>query len=305
MLGIDVGGTKIELAIFNENVELIESWRVSTPKNDYEQFLQTITQMVADADEKLSKKETVGIGIPGFVDRSGRAISANVPCITGRIPSLDLPKRIDRPVATDSDTKNFVYSEANGGAGAGYRHVLGLILGTGLSGNFSIGGVLSRGANSQAGEYGHLSLPTLLGREYDFPLLECGCGKVGCAEKYLSGPGLLWMSRFFGGHYNSVVDLMEDQQKAGSSAAVAFSAYIDCLGAFLAHMTLILDPDVIVLGGGLSNIPQIYQELPESMERHLVAGFGVPDIVAPLYGDSSGVRGAAMLGRQCRDNQID
>lgn len=297
MLGLDVGGTKIELAIFDDEFELVDSWRTPTPKNSYEEFLRTVADMVATADDKLGAIQSVGIGIPGFVDKDGRSVSANVPCLTGRYLHADLPERLDRLVGIDSDTRNFVYSEANGGAGHDSRYVLGIILGTGVSGNFSVDGNLWRGANAMAGEVGHIALPASSQQKYNLPLRHCGCGIVGCVEPYLAGPGLLWMSHHFGGDFRSVAHMMECFRSSDPIAQRVFSTYIDCLGTYFVQLTHIFDPDVIVLGGGLSKIPEIFENLPSKILEHLIPGFAVPPVVKPRFGDSSGVRGAAMIGR--------
>ena len=301
MLGLDVGGTKIELAIFDEQLALVESWRTPTPTTNYEDFLQTITEMVNQADNKRQGQNSVGIGIPGFIDQAGRTVSTNVPCLTGECLSVDLPRRLGRPVGIDNDSRNFVYSEANGGAGEHARHVLGVILGTGMAGNFCVDGKPSRGVYNRAGEYGHIPLSAVLQQRYKLPLRPCGCGAKGCIETYLSGPGLLWMSGHFGARFASVTALMDAVRAADRRAVDTFSAYVDCLGLCLAQMTLIFDPDVVVLGGGLSNIPELYNKLPAGIAVHLMEGFVAPPVVPPRFGDSSGVRGAAMIGRAARD----
>lgn len=296
MIGLDIGGTKMEVALFDDNVQLLCSWRRATPKEDYSAFIDSVVELIHEADQRFGSKSSIGIGIPGFINLDGESFSANVPCLNGQNIRNDLKTRFARSVAIDNDTKNFVYSEANGGAGDGFANMLGLVLGTGVAGNQSIDGSLVRGANGLAGEYGHLPMPVSLIDRYNFPILECGCGAVGCVEPYLAGPGLQWMSGFFGGSYQTVQALFEGLSKNESAAEKTFSAYMDCLGQYLSYLNLAFDPDLVVVGGGLSKVDKIFEYLPAAIRRHTIDGFSVPGIARPKYGDSSGVRGAALIG---------
>ncbi len=298
MYGLDIGGTKIELAIFDDQLNLKTSWRVATPKQDYQQFLSTVVDMVNDADQKTGEKGSVGIGLPGLVDSQGCAVSANIACINGKPLATDMPKQLSRPVGFENDVKAFVLSEANGGAADGTKYAVGIVLGTGIAGGLCVDGQLYSGTQNIAGEYGHIPLPAILQQRYQFPLRQCGCGAVSCIEQYLAGPGLLWMCTHFGGQYNSVPALMQAVQASETKAVEIFSAYIDCLGCYFAQLTMMFDPEVIVLGGGLSNISDIYTQLPAAIENYLFAGVSPPAVVAPKFGDSSGVRGAALLGQR-------
>ena len=297
MYGLDIGGTKIELAIFDGQLNLKDSWRIATPKNDYQVFLNVVSDMIKRADVKTGVVGSVGIGLPGFVNNAGFAVSANVPCINGKPVVKDLMGIISRPVVFQNDINVFAVSEANGGAGNGSKHTLGVILGTGLGSGLCVSGELYLGKKALARESGHIPLPAFLQRRYSFPVRQCGCGLEDCVEQYLAGPGLLWMSSFFGGEYSSVAEFMVGVRDGEAAAEKTFTAYIDCLGSHLAQLTLMFDPEMIVLGGGLSNIPELYSNLPDSINRYLFDGVTAPNVVPPKFGDSSGVRGAAIIGR--------
>lgn len=296
--GLDVGGTKIELAIFDGEFKLNNSWRVATPGDNYQELLTTIAEMVDKADHKIGRQGSVGIGFPGIVDADGCAISANIPSINGRSLVSDTLKTLGRPVGFENDVKAFVLSEVNGGAAHGKSNALGLVLGTGVAGGLCIDGKPYRSRQNVACEFGHIPLPAILQQRYQFPLRQCGCGLLSCVEEYLAGPGLLWMCSHFEAGYASVPELVKGLQSGEEKAKQTFDAYIDCLGCYLAQLTLMYDPDVIVLGGGLSNIDEMYPPLAAAMKPYLFSGVTPPNVVAPKFGDSSGVRGAAFLG-QC------
>ncbi len=303
LYGFDIGGSKIELAIFDDNMNGVTSWRIATPKGSYQEFLAKIKEMVEEADQKSGEKGSVGIGLPGFIDDLGRTISANIPCINGQPFTKDMSRELDRPVGFENDVKVFILSEARGGAANGVRYALGLVLGTGVAGGLCIDGELYHGKQNFAGEYGHIPLPATIQQQYNLPLRKCGCGAVGCVEQYLSGPGLLWICRHFGGSYRDVPDFVRSIQSNDKKALSIFQIYIDCISSHLAILTSMFDPDVIVLGGGLSNVKELYQQIAVSINKFLIAGVEAPQVVAPKFGDSSGVRGAAILGQQAAENQ--
>lgn len=298
LYGIDIGGTKIELSVFDDQLHLVDSWRVSTPKQDYQKFLSVITTMIQQADQKTGVTGSVGIGLPGFIDSDGKTTSANIPCINGQPLLVDIQCLLDRPVGFENDVNAFALSEVNGGAASGYRHALGVVLGTGVAGGLCVDGILYRGRQGIASEFGHIPLSAELQQRYNLPLRECGCGGAGCVELYLAGPGLQWLCGHFESGYTSVETLVEGLGNGEPPAEQVFTAYIDCLGNYFAQLTLMFDPDIIVLGGGLSNIKAIYQRLPEAIARYLFVGITPPPVMAPQFGDSSGVRGAALLGQQ-------
>ncbi|MBL4672885.1 MAG: ROK family protein [Arenicella sp.] len=295
--GLDIGGTKIEIAVYDERYELQASWRVDTPVDSYNTFLDTIVEMVVEADGRSKKVGTVGLGIPGYKGLDGRLVCSNIPCVNGKYLKQDLSQRLGRDVVIENDVMAFVYSESNGGVADGHENVLGVILGTGMSGALCINGHVYHGRQNVAGEYGHVGLSGALLQRYDFPKRACGCGSFGCVEKYLSGPGLLWMSSHFGAEYESVIDLVRGYQQKERCAVVVFNAYLDCLGSYLSELTKMFDPHVIVLGGGISNIGEIYDAIPSIMAKYVLVNTSPPKVVAAMYGDSSGVRGAAILGQ--------
>jgi len=296
--GLDVGGTKMEFAMLDRELHRLATYRRETPGHDYEAFLTAIADMIAKADRTGGVKGSLGIGMPGFVGGEGRATSSNIPCINGRRLLTDLTERLDRPVAFENDTNALIISEVNGGAARGMKHALGVVIGTGLASGLCIDGEIYHGSRHRAGECGHTPLPAPLQQRYELPLRPCGCGLVGCVEQYLTGPGLLWLSGHFGGEYPSVQALLEDLRHGQGQAGEIFAAYMDCLGCFFAQLCLNWDPDVIVLGGGLSAINEIYRGLPAGAARYLFAGYGFPALAAPAFGGASGARGAAILGRR-------
>lgn len=296
--GVDIGGTKIELAIFDAQYRQQTAWREATPKHDYQEFLQRIVNMVGEADQKTGVPGSIGIGLPCVFDDQGYALAAGIPCINGRPVLSDISEALSRPVSFQNDVKAFVFSEANGGAAEGHRHVLGVVLGTGVGGGLCVGGKIHQSRQNVACEYGHVPLSAKLQNRYNLPLWPCGCGLKGCFNEYISGPGLQRMCGHFGGHYKNAQDLMVGVRAGDTKANEIFNAYIDCLGAFVSMLTLMYDPDMIVLGGGLSNIDEIYQRLPDAAAEYQISGVIPPPVVPPMYGDSSGVRGVAMLGYQ-------
>ena len=298
LYGLDVGGTKIELAIFDEQLQLVDSWRVATPKQSYGEFLDAIVEMVAQADRLTEGEGSVGIGLPGFFDVDDKVVSANIPGINGRALRKDLCARLSRPVGFENDVKAFVLSEVHDGALSNSKLALGVVLGTGLAGGFYVNGQLYYGRQHIACEFGHIPLSAALQQKYDLPLRYCGCGLQGCMETYLSGTGLQWLCDHFDSGYVSVESMVQGLKQDKSKAKKVFDAYLDCLGSFLAQLTMMYDPDTIVLGGGLSNITELYPRINTAIQRYLFRKTTPPPILPPQFGDSSGVRGAALIGQQ-------
>ena len=305
LYGLDIGGTKIEIAIFDQRLQLFNKWRVPTPVDSYAEFLDAVIALVKKADSLIEHQQTedappVGFGLPGFLDVDDNVVSANIPGINGRPVKRDLSARLSRPVGFENDVSTFVLSEACDGALARSDHGIGLILGTGVCGRFYTNGELYSGRQQVAGEFGHVPISAHLQQKYDLPLRPCGCGLQGCLETYLSGPGLLWLCQHMESGHQSVAALMQGVSEQEPAALRVFDAHIDCLGSLLAQLTLMYDPDTIVLGGGLSNITDIYPRL-NTAARNYLFGSVVPPLVVPArFGDSSGVRGAALIGRQAQ-----
>ena len=293
--GIDIGGTKMQCAVYSKSLEQVASSRLPTPGHDYAAFLRTLADMVEAADEIAGEPQAVGLALPGVVDDDGLTVSAHVPCINGKHLVADIERTLGRPVVHDNDTRTFTLSEARGGALDGVSVAVGVVLGTGVAGTLCVGGRPCTGKRGIAGEYGHIAMPPDLLDKYDLPAQKCICGAAGCAEQILSGPGLLRLGTRFGATYGAVERLLEDMRRGVPAAQRTFDAYIDCLGYFVSRLTLLLDPDVMAFGGGLSNVDEIYARLPEAAEAYLFDGLGAPAIAAPRFGATSGARGAAIL----------
>lgn len=296
--GLDIGGTKMEMGIFSADFERLESWRLPTPTDNYADFLETIQILVAKADHYSQQRGNLGIGVPGIIDKQGRMKSANIPCATGKPIVADLRQLLQRDIALDKDCRLFSLSESFAGAGQGMQRVFGAIIGTGAGGALCINQQLYQSANNIAGEYGHLPVSGALLNQYDLPVRPCGCGLNGCCECYIAGPGLGWLYRHFGGPAEDAEVLVNDLRCGDAIARKAFDCYIDFLGASFASLVLLYDPEVIVVGGGLSKVDEIMSSLPDATARHLFEGVQVPAIQRAVFGDASGVRGAAILSSQ-------
>ncbi|RLV61085.1 ROK family protein [Parashewanella curva] len=297
MYGFDVGGTKIEIKIFDSEMNVLDSWRVPTPTNDYSVFISTVQQMVAKADKKFSDRSSVGIGLPGVIDKEGRVTTVNIPCLCGKQLLKDLVQTLNRNVGLVNDVRAFALSEAMARENYHSETVLGVVLGTGVAAGLCINGQIHLGKAAVAGEIGHSCIHATLQQKYQFPIQQCNCGLLGCYEKYLSGSGLLFISQHLGFDYVNTRDIVNDLNCDNPNAKEVISCYLDCLGQFLAQQVLAFDPDVIVLGGGLSNIDFLYKEIPHYIEQYLFGDLKSPQILPPQHGDSSGVRGAALAGR--------
>ena len=287
--GIDLGGTKTEIIALQGSDERLRR-RLPTPQGDYAATLQTIAQLVRQAEHELGSSGSVGIGIPGTRSPDhGRIKNANSVCLIGQDLQGDLEQLLQRPIRLANDADCFTLSEASDGAGAGADSVFGVILGTGVGGGIVIHGRLLGGPNAIAGEWGHNALPWRC--PADGPSRRCYCGLDDCIETFLSGPG--WAVR-------SALGLTAEQlasaAQAGEPAAQqALQHYCEQLARSLASVINILDPQVIVLGGGLSNIPALHQQVPPLLVRHVFSDQVNTRLLPARHGDSSGVRGAAWL----------
>ena len=298
LYGLDIGGTKIELAVFNQQQQLITSTRIPTPTESYNTFLSCIEQLVNNMDNELSVQGKVGIGIPGFIHPgTGLAQCANVPCTNGKPLQADLEKILKRPVKIENDANCFALSEAIGGAGDDSGTVLGLILGTGFGGGIVMEKKLHDGENNLAGEVGHTPLPwrvfQLAGD--DFPIVQCGCGMHGCLDSYLSGRGLELIYQHFSKQPLKGKEIVDLYRSSDATAKKAIDVYCELLASSLGSLINTLDPGSIVLGGGLSNFSELYQLLPPLLPKYALNNGQLPDIKKAVFGDSGGVRGAAML----------
>jgi fructokinase len=293
-LGVDLGGTKIEIvALAADGRELVRR-RIATPQGDYAATVAAVAGLVAACDADLGERGSVGIGIPGAESlRNGHIKNANSTCLIGRPLRRDLEAALGRPVRLANDANCFALSEATDGAGRGAAVVFGAILGTGVGGGIVAHGRLLLGAHAIAGEWGHNPLPRP--GAGDLPSPPCYCGRSGCIESYLSGPALAADHQR---HSGDAIDAAEIARRAGAGDPVCEATlhrYEERLGRALASVINLLDPDVIVLGGGLSQLGRLYRNLPVCCGPHVFSDDFRTRIVPPAHGDASGVRGAAWL----------
>ena len=280
-IGIDLGGTKIE-AIALEGEREVFRKRVAAPRGSYESTISAVASLVGEIGEG-----SVGIGIPGALSRvTGLVKNANSTWLIGKPLKSDLEKALRREVRLENDANCFALSEATDGAGKGATVVFGVILGTGVGGGLAVDGKIIVGVNAIAGEWGHNPLPAPAAQ--DLPLPPCYCGRRGCIETYLAGPGL---SR---DHERETGQRLEAEAIVSLGGA-AMARYEERLGRALASVINLLDPDVIVLGGGMSNASRLYTEVPRLWSRYVFSDHVATRLSRPAHGDSSGVRGAAWL----------
>jgi fructokinase len=296
-LGIDLGGTKIEIiALDGEGRELLRR-RVATPRGDYPATLDAIAQLVAESESALGciGQASIGIGTPGTHSRAtGLMRNCNSVWLNGRPLGADLIARLERPVTIANDANCFALSEATDGAGAGADCVFGVILGTGVGGGLVVHGRVLVGPNGIAGEWGHNPLPWPDDGERPGP--DCYCGKRGCIESFLSGPGLANDHAQATGERLAPEQIVDYATKSVTSCAATLQRYEGRLARSLAHVINILDPDVIVLGGGLSNLDRLFERVPLRWAEWVFSDRVDTRLVRHAHGDSSGVRGAAWLG---------
>lgn len=299
-IGIDLGGTKIEGIVLGADGDELARHRVSTPSGDYDATLSAIGELVAVLEQNagIDGSAPVGVGIPGSQSQAtGLIKNANSTCLIGKSFRADLRNSLGRPVRIANDADCFAVSEAMDGAGAGVGVVFGVILGTGVGGGIVIDGNLLQGPNAIAGEWGHnpLPWPNKLHGQDERPGPSCYCGRQGCIETYLSGPGL---ARDHESHTGQSFDAAEIVRRAGdgdSGATASLARYEHRLARALATVINILDPGIIVLGGGLSNIERLYENVPKQWREWVFSDRVDTLLRANQHGAASGVRGAAWL----------
>ncbi len=290
-IGIDLGGTKIEGIALSPSGEVLTRRRVGTPR-DYGECLAAISRMVSTIEQDTKARGTVGVGIPGtIVPRTGLVKNANSTWLIGQPLAHDLASQLQRPVRVMNDANCFALSEATDGAGAGADVVFGVILGTGVGGGIVVGGRCLEGANLIAGEWGHNPLPWP-GPDEGLGTA-CYCGKHGCIETYGSGPGMERDHARHAGERLSTRDIVQLAAAGNVEAGATLARYHDRLARALASIVNVLDPDVIVLGGGMSNIEGLAEHISAGLPRYVFSDSVVTRVVCNLHGDSSGVRGAA------------
>jgi fructokinase len=293
-IGIDLGGTKIEAAVLGDDGAVRARRRVATPRDDYAATLRSIAALVEDLEREIGTAAVVGVGMPGTISpATGLVKNANSVWLNGRALAEDLRRILPRPLRFANDANCFALSEAVDGAAAGAGAVFGVIVGTGTGGGVVVHGRIWTGPNAIAGEFGHNPLPWPNLDEGPGP--QCYCGQTGCIETYLSGPGL---SR---DHERATGQSLDAAGIAGRAAAGDMAAeatlrrYEDRMARALASVVNVLDPDVVVLGGGLSNLSRLYGTVPRLWTRYVFSDRVDTRLVSPRHGDSSGVRGAAWL----------
>ncbi len=295
-IGIDLGGTKTESIILDENGKEIERLRKDTPQN-YNGTLDTLCGLVNYLEDKYQKKCSVGVGTPGALSKETNCIKGgNSTWLNGRPLKNDIELRLKRKIILENDANCFALSEAYDGAGSKHNIVFGVIIGTGVGGGLIINKKIINGFNNITGEWGHNQMP--LGSNDKWNRHDCYCGKKGCIETFLSGPGF---SKHYSDMHNVKLDAKTIQKNAnqGDEKALEFIfEYLDYLARGLSQVINIIDPGAIVLGGGVSNMKQIYENINPKLKKYVFSDTVNTEVVKNKFGDSSGVRGAADLGRQ-------
>lgn len=290
-IGIDLGGTKIEGVVLDSDNRIVETKRIKTPTSlGYKAILSAVARLVELLEDKTSQRCTVGIGTPGALSSiDGTLKNSNTVCMNGQQVQLDIEQLLQRKVLFENDANCFALSEAIDGAARGRRVVFGVILGTGVGGGIVIDQRLHQGPNHIAGEWGHNVLVPE-GRD-------CYCGKNGCVETYLSGPGLVveWQEQSGRNEKTTAENIVEQARHGDAISQSTMSSYYSYFGQAMAKVINILDPDAVVLGGGMSNINDLYNKGVQQIGKHIFNEELKTPVLANRHGDSSGVRGAAQL----------
>lgn len=293
-IGIDLGGSKTEGIALDEAGTVLFRDRRPTPAGDYSGIITLIADLVAEIEHITDLRGTVGIGIPGAISHgTGLVKNANSTCLIGHPLKHDVERRLERTVRIANDADCFALSEATDGAGRGYGAVFGVILGTGVGGGLVMAGALHDGPNRIAGEWGHNPLPWPQATESPGPA--CYCGKKGCIETFLSGPGLTADHHARTGRHCMPAEIADAAASGALAETRTLEIYADRCARALSTVINIVDPDAIVLGGGLSNMEQLYRDIPRRLPQFVFSDDVRTLILRPQHGDSSGVRGAAWL----------
>jgi fructokinase len=293
-IGVDLGGTKIEAVALDDRSNVLARRRLATPRDDYDATLSAIVDLVRDVERDAGATGTVGVGIPGTISpASGLVKNANSTWMNGRALADDLPRRLGRPVRFANDANCLALSEATDGAAAGAPIVFAVILGTGTGGGIVVNGQVLVGCNAIGGEWGHNPLPAPRGSESPGP--QCYCGRTGCIETFLSGPALARDYRGAGGNAADAAEIARQADRGEPRAIECLARYEDRFARALGSIINVIDPDVIVVGGGLSNIERLYTSVPNLWAAYVFSDAVRTRLVRAAHGDSSGVRGAAWL----------
>ena len=295
-IGIDLGGTKIEGIVLDDEGEEIIRHRIATPQGDYLGTLQAIKGLVDYLESHTTQAETIGIGTPGAISAAtGLMKNSNSVCMNGKPVHEDIETLLGRKVSLANDANCFALSEATDGAAKDADIVFGVIVGTGTGAGIVVHGRLLTGSNCISGEWGHNPLPWP--QDVELPGPQCYCGKHGCIETWLSGPGMVRDHELYANVFLDAETIVSKAQFGDEDAEETLQRYEDRMARSLASVINILDPDVIVLGGGMGNIKRLYKNVPKLWGNYVFSDEVRTRLAAPMYGDSSGVRGAAWLAQ--------
>ena len=293
-IGIDLGGTKTEGILIDDSGKELSRTRIKTEKN-YDGTVKGIISIVKKFENDFGYIKSVGIGMPGAISTDSALVkNANSIWLNGKPFKTDLAKELNKNINLENDANCFTLSEAVDGAGKGHAVVFGVIIGTGTGGGIAINQKVLTGKNNIAGEWGHISLPNRTDNEKKY-VKECYCGKNGCMETYVSGPGFASVFNLTNNTDYDSHKILDELKNEKEQAKVAFDQYVDHLARGLSLVCNILDPDIIVLGGGMSNISYIYENVDEAFKKYIFSDTFDTKVVKNYHGDSSGVRGAAWL----------
>ena len=293
-IGIDLGGTKISIVALDDEGNISFEKRIKTPQNDYRSTIRALRDLVRAAETNTGQRGSVGLGMPGSLSpRSGLVQNANSTWLNGQPLKDDLQDALGRDIRLANDANCFALSEATDGAARGHNNVFGVILGTGCGGGLIQNKQLINGPRNITGEWGHVPLPWATESEHPGP--SCWCGQQGCMETFVSGPAISADHMQHSGQQYAASELHERALVGDRQALASFDRHTSRLARGLAMVVNIYDPDIIVLGGGLSQMPHLYKQLPTSIAPYIFADDKTVLIVPPIHGDASGVRGAAWL----------
>ncbi|MGD8642516.1 MAG: ROK family protein [Gammaproteobacteria bacterium] len=293
-LGIDLGGTKTEVIVLSRDGETLFRDRVETVRDDYQATLATVKALVDKAEQTVEQQCTIGIGTPGAISpQTGLLKNSNSIWLNGKPLQQDLEQILQRPVRLANDANCFALSEAVDGAAAQCNVVFGVIVGTGTGAGVVVNKTVHVGPNAIAGEWGHNPMPWPHADEMPGP--ECYCGKRGCIETFLSGPGMALDFYEMTGIQLTSAEIVQQASKGDENATIIVNRYEERLAKSLASVINVLDPDAIVLGGGMSNIERLYENVPRRWDKYVFSDSVNTLLLPPQFGDSSGVRGAAWL----------
>jgi len=294
--GIDLGGTKIEVQVFDQNWTCVDRRRIDTPES-YDDLVHAMAGQISWADQRAGARLPVGIAAAGLVrPDSGLAYTANLPAMDRPFPA-DIMAAIGRKITYVNDCRALALSEAVFGAGRGKSPLAGLILGTGVGGGLAIDGHLAPAFAAVGGEFGHFTASAYLINEHCLPVLKCGCGRLGCTETLVSGPGLTRLAQHFVGQEMTPEQLVRERE-TNAQAAKAWGVWCDLVADLLITLVFTTDPQAIVIGGGLSKIPDLISDLTDALHMAQLPGFAIPELLLAQGGDASGARGAAFVALQ-------